>query len=1213
MSHLTKLIAVCLLTAQCVIASSATSAMETAQLFVLHSYSQEYPWTKGQHQGFVESLQQVADTQFQIETEYLDTKRRRYEPDYAQRFAAFLQDKYAAYHPDAIYVSDDNALRFALDHLDSLFPDTPIFFSGVNDGSVLGRIKGRQVTGVFENKEIEPNLALLADMGKATSDIIVVGDGTSTYRAIERDIKLALKDFPRISADFLAGNRITEVLSVLREHEAGTLFLTTLGGMRDDDNRTLPLRDTIRRIVATRPRLVVSMEDVYIFDGVLGGYVTSGPRQGQAAAAQILDFLQSGALPAPVTKSPNTYLIDEHELVRHGLTLPPSVLPEITLINPLPSLYQRYRGLIIGALAVLSTLLVAMLMILLFTLSVKNREIRLRSKAFEEQAEIALRAKDSLNEAQRSARQGSWDWNLESNAFMWSDGLRHLCGDPEIPFGTSCDSFLLCLPAEDRSAFSEAIHEVRERGDSLELVHHIKQAGTDERTVRQTIRAIRDHGLTVERLIGTVQDITEQHQAEAQLRESEEKYRRLFELSEDPMWLIVGHCFVIANKAASRVLGYPSPNELIDVHPSKLSPEFQADGRASREKADEMMNLAFHNGYHRFEWQHRKRDGTEFPVEVSLTKVPYHGGVALFCVWRDISQIKATQQALEEKSAYLDGILASSEKVAIVGTDADGCIHYYNPTSEKIFGLSVDNALGSNLNDIHAALGIDPARYVERLEQAKTDGEFRFTMKLERDDGVHDIDARVSPIHRDDKAFAGYMLMCEDVTEQRRAAELVEYHATYDALTDLPNRRLFMDQLQQTIARARRHGHLSAVLFLDLDNFKTINDSLGHPVGDELLREVAHRLKSRLREEDTVARLGGDEFVLLLPELARDRDEAANGVRSLAEAIHQAIIAPYRLGPHELHVTTSIGISVFPADNETADDVLRQADTAMYRAKETGRNTIRFFLPSMQQEAENRLRLIGQLRNALPSSQLRVVFQPQFGADRDLIGAEVLLRWQHPDHGLVTPEHFITTAEEAGLVLDIGHWVMQEAFKQIHAWNAGKGSGRGAGRIAINISALQFRQPDFVNRIEGLLTETGADPHWVTLEMTESVLLEDISETVDKIKQLKGLGVHFSIDDFGTGYSSLSYLKRLPVDEIKIDRSFVRDVLQDTNDAALVDTILTMARHIGLNVVAEGVESEPVLEFLIDRGCRLFQGYLFGKPCDATTFEQRYLAPVVEH
>jgi diguanylate cyclase (GGDEF)-like protein len=450
------------------------------------------------------------------------------------------------------------------------------------------------------------------------------------------------------------------------------------------------------------------------------------------------------------------------------------------------------------------------------------------------------------------------------------------------------------------------------------------------------------------------------------------------------------------------------------------------------------------------------------------------------------------------------------------------------------------------------------------------------------------------------------MLMCEDVTEQRRAAELIEYHASYDTLTNLPNRRLFMDQLQQALARAKRHGHQCAILFLDLDNFKTINDSLGHPVGDTLLCEVARRIQYSCREEDTVARLGGDEFVVLLAELSDQREEAVSDLQVLAENLRLELGLPYNVYEHELHITPSIGIAVFPSADETADDVLRQADTAMYQAKESGRNAVRFFLPSMQRAAELRLLMISELRKALPRSELLLHFQPQFDKRRQLCGAEALLRWQHPERGLITPDKFIPAAEEAGLILPIGDWVMREALQQLKAWH-GTAPLMMLDRVAVNVSALQFHQHDFVNRVERALGDTGADPSWLTLEMTESILLEDFEDAVEKMQSLKRLGVRFSIDDFGTGYSSLAYLKRLPVDEIKIDRSFVSDVMHDPNDAALVDTILTLARHIGLEVVAEGVENEQVFGFLCERGCPSFQGYHFGRPCEAADFGERFL------
>lgn len=1184
----------------------ALAASDSVRLLMLHSYSQEYPWTKRQHEGFMAELASQGTLDLVVETEYLDTKRHPYTPEYASEFADFLGFKYRDFKPQLIYVSDDNALDFSLVHLERLFPGVPVFFSGVNDYSARERFVARPVTGVFEKKEIAPNLDLLNAMGRNSGEILVVGDASGTYRAIEREIRSELKGRPGISAKFVASEHIEEILAGLQKYPDRDLFLTTLGGVHSHNGGSLSLRETIRQLVAVSPRVVISMEDVYLFEGVLGGYVTSGARQGAAAAELVQGFLAGEGLLPPVTRSPNGYLFDARELIASGLLLPPEIMRNATLLNQPPSFYQRYREWLLGAVVLLVGLLVSSLTAFLFVLSRKNRLIEQRSAAFAEQAAIALRAKDRVNEAQRLARQGSWTWNIATGEFAVSEGLGHLCEVQSIDCGCTVDAFLDRMPEEDAKNFSVVTGGVCATGEAAEFTHHLCIGNGDVKTVRETVRAIVNASGRPERLIGTVQDVTEQHLTENRLRESEDKYRRLFELSEDPMWLIIHHEFVMANQAASRMLGYETVAEMLDKHPSKLSPELQPDGRSSKAKADEFMETAYASGYSRFEWMHKKKDGSVFPVEVSLTKVPYEGREALFCIWRDITEIKSVQKALEEKTIYLHGMLSASEKIAIVATDSEGLIRYYNSAAEKIFGIPASKALGVNLRRIHHAQGVDEDKNRFGMEMAKEQGEYSFIMEMPGQDGVHFIDSRVSPIFRDNDEFAGYMLMCEDVTEQRRAAELIEYQASYDSLTDLPNRRLFVDRLNQSLAHARRHGHQGAVLFFDLDNFKNINDSLGHPVGDELLRLVAMRIMTSVRDEDTVARLGGDEFVVLLPELSKDAEEAMTDVQVLAEKMRRELGTPYRIDLHELHVTPSIGIALFPCDDESPDDILRQADTAMYRAKESGRDAVRFFLPSMQHAADERLKTLNELRRALPRSEFRLFYQPQFDAERRLYGAEALLRWQHPERGLVMPGEFIGLAEESGLIAEIGDWALHQALTQLRLWQQSTHEFC-PGRVAVNVSALQFRQSDFVHKVERALGDTGASPSSLTLEMTESILLEDFDETVEKIQALKRLGVRFALDDFGTGYSSLAYLKRLPVDELKIDRSFVRDVIDDANDAALVDTIMTMARHIGLEVVAEGVETAEVMAFLSEHGCPVFQGYYFGRPCSADEFFESFL------
>lgn len=436
---------------------------------------------------------------------------------------------------------------------------------------------------------------------------------------------------------------------------------------------------------------------------------------------------------------------------------------------------------------------------------------------------------------------------------------------------------------------------------------------------------------------------------------------------------------------------------------------------------------------------------------------------------------------------------------------------------------------------------------------------------------------------------------------RRWTEEAIEHRAGHDSLTELPNRHLLLTHLERALARARRHHHYGGVLFIDLDHFKTINDSLGHPVGDALLQEVAKRLKKTLRQEDTVARLGGDEFIILFTEVSDDKESSTGQVQAMAEKISDALSLPYKIQGHDLQITLSIGITMFPIEQESPNDILKNADTAMYRAKESGRNSMRFFLPSMQLAVEERLQMQNDLHNALVRDELLLRFQPQVDISGRLIGAEALVCWQHPVSGMISPDNFIPLAEETGQILAIGEQVMRTACEQLKAWSD-QSLASSLRYLAVNVSSVQFRQADFALWVERILAETGADPSHLTLELTEGVLLENLEDTTRKMESLKRLGIRFSLDDFGTGYSSLAYLKRLPLDEIKIDHSFVRDITTDPNDANLVETIITMAANLDLEVVAEGVETTEQLHFLQQKGCCCFQGYLFSRPLPADEF-----------
>ena len=450
-----------------------------------------------------------------------------------------------------------------------------------------------------------------------------------------------------------------------------------------------------------------------------------------------------------------------------------------------------------------------------------------------------------------------------------------------------------------------------------------------------------------------------------------------------------------------------------------------------------------------------------------------------------------------------------------------------------------------------------------------------------------------------------------DISERKAAEDEINFLAFYDPLTGLPNRRLLLDRLRQElagVARSQKHG---ALLFIDLDNFKTLNETLGHEKGDLLLQEVSKRLGAAIRQGDTAARLGGDEFVVMLEDLSEKNSDAAAQAESVGTKILTALAQCYILRNHEYHGSASIGVTLFGPDQEAVPELLKQADLAMYQAKAAGRNTLRFFDPEMQVAIKGRAETEKELRKGIGDGQIVSYYQPQVDDQLGVTGAEVLVRWQHPTRGLVFPNDFIPLAEETGLILEIGQAVLDNACAQLVAWAARPETA--SLTLAVNVSTHQLRQPDFVERVADALRRTGAKPERLKLELTESLLMDSMEDTIAKMTALKDLGIGFALDDFGTGYSSLSYLKRLPLEKLKIDRSFVMDVMTDPNDAAITKTIIALAKSLSLAVIAEGVETDLQRDFLSANGCFAYQGYLYSKPVSLEGFEaflQRMSAPL---
>jgi diguanylate cyclase (GGDEF)-like protein/PAS domain S-box-containing protein len=906
-------------------------------VFVLHAYSQEYPWTRGQHQGFVEALNRDASRAYDLSVEYLDTKRAGYGSAYADLIGDHLRQKYRGYRPAAIYVTDDNALSFARSHLASVFPGVPVFFSGVNDVGVRAHLDPGLMTGVFEKKEIGPNLRLMRQIDPGIREIVIVGDASETYRSIENEITQALQRQPDIHATFISASRIDDLVARLRARKERFVFLTTLGTVADREGRTLTLPETIAAIVGAGHFVVFSMEDAYLYPGVLGGYVTSGPGQGRAAGQLLSRYLNGTPVRelSPIERSPNEHIVDEVELQKAGLVLPADVASQVTLVNRIPTFYETNRPIILGALYGLVALLFVSLASSLLLFVRKNRQIARASQQLSE-------TKDSLDRAQRIAQIGNWDWQIAEKRLFWSEGIYRLFGLSPTEFAASYEAFLEHVHPDDRAAVEAAVAQALETGAPYALDHRIVLPDGAERVVHESAEVVLDEQGRPARMIGTVQDVTAWRQAE---------------------------------------------------------------------------------------------------------------------------------QALRDKDAHL------------------------------------------------------------------------------------------------------------------------EYIAYHDALTGLPNRALLMDRLRHAASRADRSGTRMAVLFIDLDRFKTINDSLGHAVGDAVLQAAAGRLKVLVRDEDTLSRLGGDEFVVLL-ESVRDSQAAA----IVAEKIIQALEKMLHIGDYPLHISASIGISVYPEDGRDAETLLKHADAAMYKSKERGRNTFHFYEQGITERAMRRIQLESRLRSAFEQRALELHYQPLVCLDtRRICGAEALLRWHDPQEGAIPPDHFIPLAEDTGLIVPMGEWVIREACMALKRWEV-QGIPLEDFALHINLSGKQLLQKDLPQRLAAMFAEIGVAPERIVLELTESSIMDSEAIGIDIMTALRKLGLSIAIDDFGTGHSSLSRLKLLPISELKIDRSFIRDIAEDLDDAAIVQAILALSANLDLRVIAEGVEHAGQEAFLLKHGCLRAQGYYYARP-----------------
>ncbi len=574
---------------------------------------------------------------------------------------------------------------------------------------------------------------------------------------------------------------------------------------------------------------------------------------------------------------------------------------------------------------------------------------------------------------------------------------------------------------------------------------------------------------------------------------------------------------------------------------------------------------------------------------------------ALATVRVRIERTRLEQQRNALHDAQMRAVAFEAQE-GIVITDAHKAVLKVNRAFTALTGYASEDAVGKTLRLLQAGYESATEGNVV-LDAIAREGWWQGEVCNRRKTGErYPAWTNITAVKDERGSVTNYVVTMTDITARKAAEQKIEQLAYYDALTQLPNRRRLMDRLQQALRNSARTRRKGALLFIDLDNFKILNDTIGHDVGDRLLCKVAQRLTSSARDGDTIARLGGDEFVVMLEELSDSAEEAAGEAKRVGEQIMLALNRPYMLDGRVHYSTPSIGVALFSEADSSVEELLKQADIAMYQAKYAGRNALRFFDPDMQGALAARANLETALRRAIQERQFALHYQPQVDARGDIIGAEALLRWSHPERGLQLPAQFIALAEETGLILAIGQWVLESACAQLSSW-AARTPARNL-YIAVNVSALQFRQADFVEQVSRALCKAGAPPQRLRLEITEQIVLADIGDAITKMQALEQLGVGFAIDDFGTGFSSLSSLARLPLDQLKIDQSFVRNLPDSRDDAVVVQTIIAVARSLGRAVIAEGVESEAQREFLERHGCPAYQGFLFSRPVAAADFER---------
>ena len=801
-----------------------------------------------------------------------------------------------------------------------------------------------------------------------------------------------------------------------------------------------------------------------------------------------------------------------------------------------------------------------------------------------------LKAREnSLYQLEAISGMGSWEVNLETRKSIWSEQTYKIYGLQKENTVPSLEVFFSHILPEDLENVQSTLNAGITSGEVTSVTCRIRKVNGDIATIFVNGQTVYDTNSIPTKLIGTTQDISDQ----VALKKRTQELSTLLEHSSNEIYIVNYETldYVYVNRGASKSMGY-SLKEFLSMNVRDVNPFL------TEEEILKLKELLAQSEYVLNRTTHQRKNSSRYQVQSYIHKLSYEGQKCFVIFDTDISNILELESQQRKQAKVLDYIHDS-----VISTDTSGKITSWNRGSHILFGYTDQEMIGQNIQKSYDKENEYSVNEIFSILRSQESLEIEAHM-YKKDKTKIICDISLSTSKNDQGEVDGYIGYLQDITLQKQTQILLEeqthklkYLAHHDTLTDLPNRALFKDRLAQSIVSAKRNKEQFALLFIDLDQFKKINDSLGHHVGDQVLVETAKRIQSVLREEDTLARLGGDEFTIIVKNFKN-----LQAISTISQKIIDVMKEPVTIAIHNLYVTSSIGISVYPDDATSDLNLIKYADAAMYKAKDEGRNNYQFYSSNMTAQAFEHVVMESSLRIAIKEEQFVVYFQPQFDVQTDKItGMEALVRWDHPSLGLVPPGNFIPIAEESGLIINIDRIVMKKAMAHFSKWQI---QGLNPGQLSLNLAMKQLNQDDFLEHLQKSMSGVKFKPEWLELEVTEGQVMNNPESSIEKLNKIHKMGIEIAIDDFGTGYSSLSYLKKLPLDKLKIDQSFIRDIPSDEDDMAITKAIIALGKSLNMTLIAEGVETQEQKDFIKENGCDLIQGYFYSRPLPANEMQE---------